>query len=426
MTLNPQTTVAVDTIFNDVYTVDTSSDVVNFYWKNLLSEGFEVRIRFNNPNDQVFNELLQDYFKNSKPGPYKMNFRVRYRDSDVSTPWSFCYITACRIIGPRSNYSEVEFIGVDPVTWWLNNGTVSGRAYKGTIGGRKGVIAQYCNELFADDDSISVDITDSKDSPNIYYPMRLSPSEFVDSLLYWSSSFTPQATAWTKNVISTNSGSNNSGDVKYVFDVSDHAGSSSFNAVAQIDYDAGDVYDWSCLAHNFIFNASSGIMSSGISAATGTYYDKVNKSQDTIINDQNTENKINVEFKQNRGFIFDPSFDGVSRISRTIPEFNDGKLGDFGQYISGVARNEYIKVKDESLMIRLRLRGSAVFDDTLGLITDGIYISKTGDDAGLDNNDFFLNGKWLLAGWHHMIKSHIWYTDIYAYRLNQNANAQRI
>jgi len=72
------------------------------------------------------------------------------------------------------------------------------------------------------------------------------------------------------------------------------------------------------------------------------------------------------------------------------------------------------------MRIRMRVTGDPeIFDSTnLGVST------ATLSWHDIDGNPYFLSGRWMLYGFHHIVTQQKWHTDLYLDRLDGDADAK--
>jgi hypothetical protein len=245
--------------------------------------------------------------------------------------------------------------------------------------------------------------------------MRQDPKTFIRSLLDWSSSVTPKKTHWIVASV----------DEKIVIKEQAALTPNDLGVyhVNRNGTTGKDAIDYELLADNFISPLQTKLITSGISAISGEYLDKISDAdeQKVFVKDETTPNKVNVDITPTQGFKKPDKKWATSIIS--IPEHNAGDLGiPYSKYIDGRARGLYLNMLNLVMRMRIRVTGEYALDDS-----DKLGVSKcTLSWKDLEGEPYFLSGKWLIYGFHHIMTTSMWTTDIYLARLDYDATAKKV
>ena len=94
----------------------------------------------------------------------------------------------------------------------------------------------------------------------------------------------------------------------------------------------------------------------------------------------------------------------------------------YDDYIDGRARQIYLSMLPMVMRMKIQVMGDHRFHDPTKIGTSTIELQW----KDIEEEDFFLSGKWLIYGWVHYANRGEWLTDVYLYRIDHNAAAQRI
>ena len=414
-------------------------------WTSFINGGFVAWFKIESPGMDLFDTVMDGqylYGARQLDKPTLIRFRVGHRDGDY-TPYRTAIISKINVDGRSAASGTMEFIALDPISWYLNRGDASGKYYRGRIGSTiskdgvksRGVVEQvlddyvpdYVDDIWGEQIQIARNVGATSEFPSTYYMMCQTPKSFISSLLEWSSPFTPHQTSW---IIA--SGEDDNG--LYINVNESYTPESILNA--KIDkfryyYNTGDrvdILNWYMLNDPMVTVMGTRLVTSGISAVSGAYIDcNINRPSATI-EDANTGFKVNPYIRPEIGFkkaITDKSTQNLGRTYITsIPEFNGMDIQmPYEQYISGRARQTYFDLLTASGQFVITGSGDVNLYDSSDLGRSFVQVVfKKGSIDG--NNDTILNGTWLLQGWDHKFKLGAqWTTDIYLSRLEYTANA---
>jgi len=400
-------------------------DVNRFHWISMVDNGYIIRARVQDPYYNIMRQLVGPgeggngyvVLKGARKEPEKLEikFKIRWTGGDWTNdgkPRKAIITNLASKGDPQNGY--LEFVAVDPASWWLNGGYAAGKIYTGNV---SDVVQQVVNEFAS---SVTLDIDETEDSKNNKWQMmRIDPRNFIMSLLDWSASVTKKKTAWV-----VNSHSDDDGDRLWIKELA---------TVAKKDYGeyivnttgggATEVPRLETLSDMFLTVTQTNIVTQGLSAVTGKYIDKITSKDNVIIKDSNTGNKINTEFGQDRGYAKPDDDKKWSTGMVALPEHNAGDVGiKYEDYIDGRARGAFIRLLNMVMRAKLTVIGDPKFHSNqhLGAATIDVVMND------IENDIYFLSGKWLVHGFHHVISGRGWVTNLYVSRLDFDANAQKV
>lgn len=399
---------------------DMAGRFKKFEWVAFINNGYAVRASIQDPEWNVLRTLVtEDYLDKARSEPTEIKFKIFWTD-EIKTEEREAILIHSHADGIQRG-GDVDFIGIDPPSFFLNTGNAAGSVFEGNA---KEAIEKVV-KLYAP--KITLEIDDTLDNKkNKWYMMRQDPKTFILSILEWSSSITKKKTNWIVTSKDKELHIKEQASLK-----SEDLGAFAVNIFHP---SPNDVWNFSFDGDNFITSFQTKMLTQGISATTGKYLDKTSDQQDekaVFVKDENTQNKKNVKINKDRGFKKPsdalnaddgPSFSGATSIM-SIPEFSAGDMGiKYEDYIDGRARGNFLDILSMVMNMRVRVWGDARFDDPtkLGVST----ITLMWNDA--DGKPYFLSGKWLVYGFHHVVTTSSWYTDLYIYRLDRDADAKKV
>lgn len=388
---------------------DIGFNMAKFEWASFVNGGYIVRGRVRDPYFNILKDLAtKGYLKEGRQKETKVKFRLKWSSGD-ETQERIAFMTTLNATGSNES-GELEFIAIDPPSFYLNEGTADGKAYKGNV---SKVIKQVVNEFAP---NVQIEITETDDNKeNIWYMMRQDPKTFIRSLLDWSSGVTPKKTHWMVASV----------DEKLIIKEQAELQSTDYG-VYHLNRNGNtgkDVINYEVLADNFISPLQTKLITSGISAISGEYLDKTSDSgeQKVVVKDENTQNKVNVDITQNQGFK-KPNKKWATSVM-AVPEHNAGEIGvPYSKYIDGRARGMFLNMLNLVMRMRMRVTGEHMFDDSSKLGVAKCTVSW----KDIDGEPYFLGGKWLIYGFHHVMTIQNWTTDMYLARLDYDASAKKV
>jgi hypothetical protein len=389
---------------------DTGLHYTKFEWASFVNGGYIIRAQIQDPYGNSLQKLATDqYLADGRRKETEVKFKIEWTGGSLSTAVHTAFITDLSTKG-SSQYQELQFVAIDKPSFFLQEGTADGKAYTGNV---TQVIKQVVKDFAP---KIGIDITQTNDNKqNTWYMMRQDPKTFILSLLDWSSSVTPQRTQWIVSSV----------DDKLFVKEQAEIPTDDFGIyyVNRPGATAVDALEFEMLADNMLTPLQTKMITSGISAVSGQYLDKITDTAEVqvIVTDKNTSAKVNVDITELQGFK-KPDKPWATSIM-AIPEHSAGDVGlTYDKYIDGRARKTYLDMLRLVMRMRLRVFGDPKLQDSskLGVAT------CTVNWASLDGEPYFLSGKWLIYGWHHVVTVDNWYTDLYLSRIDYDADAKKL
>lgn len=402
-----------------------STNMHAFEWKSFINGGYSIRGTIVDPYFGILSralglsadEVTRNYLQNARrrPDTFLLKFRIGWEPGrevgDNTTRERLAILTDVNILG-QSAYGGWEFVAIDPPNFCLNAGKGSGRVFKGRV---SDVIRTVFNDYMADD-SFTVEVTETSDNKDGRWPMmRQDPKTFMRSLLDWSSSLTPKKTNWIVASL----------DKKLI--IKEHAELAQSGGKLIESYNGNwrgnppsDIRSFAYISDNILTGINTRLITQGISAVTGRFLDATT-DEETIVDDQRTANKVNVNVGSDRAFAKpDPNLEWGQSVF-AIPEMNGGELGlKYEDYIDGRARYQYLNMLPQVMRVRVTVAGDVNFDDPTRFGVDCVHI-KWADVESPEG--FFLGGNWILYGFHHHMTREYFDTDLYLYRIDHDAAA---
>lgn len=400
-----------------------------FEWKSFVNGGYIIRAQISDPYWNILRQMSQQYLQQGRRKNTEVEWEISWPNGNT-TEKKKGVLTDLDTKGIHAG-GMLEFIAVDPPSYFLNSGNVDGSVFEGTV---KEVIEQVIQKYAPD---IKFEVGKTTDyNKNKWWMMRQDPKTFIMSLLEWSSSITGNQTNW---IVASGFTDLPESKPKIIIKEQSEIKGEDFGVFSMNQDTPGleDVRDFEFLGDNFLTAFQTKLLTHGISAVSEKYLDKItDKDEDLVyIKDSTTTSKVNPSnFGADRGFAkpsdedntlnndagFSPT--GGSAIM-AVPEFNAGDLGIiYEKWIDGRARSQFLNMLRLVMRMKLRINGDPEFDDSTKLGVSTCTIQWF--DA--DGANFFLGGRWLIYGWHHIVKRDDWYTDLYLTRLDFDASAKRV
>lgn len=393
-----------------------------FQWTSMLNGGYAIWATIHDIWYNTVEEIAKTfYLEKARKQPLEIKFFFSKTDNkgqDAQTAERTAYLSKLEAHG-TVNQGILEFIAIDPPSWWLNAGCGSGQIYKGKIGGDEGVISQVVKEYAKE---ITLSISNTKEVASTWPIARKDPKSFITSLLDWSSSITDSKTNWIISSTDKNL------SIKTQLDLYQDLGNDSKFIEAPLvlvsSQGPTDIIDFEMLAHNFISVLQTKLHTAGISATTGKII-SAELTDKAIVDDENTEKKLAILGKNEKDKGFKKSTEDWVTFIAPIPEHTDGALGiKYADYIDGRARNMFLNMLGALMRIKIKCWGLLEADDSNKLGASWVNI-----DWKDDKNDYFLAGKWLVYGFEHVYvngESPDWHTNLYLARIDYDAEGVRI
>jgi hypothetical protein len=400
-----------------------------FEWKSFINEGYVVRAKLIDPYWNIIRDLATTtYLSQGRRKPTKVTWEIEWPTNE-KTGKHIGYITDLDARGINSG-GKLEFIAVDPPSYWLNAGDSSGKQFEGNL---TKVIEDVINQYFIGPNGngkkeVSQTSDDQKGS---WWMMRMDPKTFLSSLLEWSASLTKGKTNW----IVSSSGSVEDEPTIWVKEQADRKSEDYGLYVLDMNTPAAnDAYNFEFLSDNFISVFQRQMITQGISRTSGKFYDRITDQDRKIVHvdDTTTGEKKKVDIDAEHGFAKPgavPSAMGTphewSTSLMAVPQHNAGDIGvKYKDYIDGRARSVFLNMLRFVMRIKLRVNGdpSKTLANSHNLGVSKLKIAWIDGDG----KSYFLDGEWLVYGFHHLVTRGDWYTDLYCYRTDYDSSGQNV
>jgi len=404
--------------------VNYGINYLQFEFKALLNNGYIIKLRLNDPNFSLNSKLIDEgYLQRSRREDLTIRFKIKAGAGEQpfpekSTEFQTAIITNVVGQGDGSDDAALDFYAIDPPTFWLSRGKGSGAVYNGKL---SEVIENIVEEYAPD---VELDISETTDNDqNKWAMMRQDPKSFISSVVDWSSSITSNKTHW---IIAPNGNE---------LTIKEQAELESTRRGYYRCWDGAannTIAGWSFVANNFLSNTNKQIITQGLSAVSGQYLDRITDEDKAFVfaNDSNTANKQVPKVAEERSFTKPDEDDefGVTSYN-SIPEvYSAGDIGlRYEDYIDGNARNAYLNVMYKLFNLKISVLGHGEWWNNIGLGVDTVYLKwmSQGKD-GEGRELWFLSGNRLVYGFHHMVNSGGWYTDLYLSRYDYDAEGTEV
>lgn len=398
-----------------------------FEFKAMVNGGYIIRATLVDVNFNLLNAFIKEgYFKEARQNPIPIRFQIVAQDkapypSSATKPQT-AVLAELRVVTKSSSAAYLEFVAIDPPSWFLNKGKASGQVYKGRV---DQVIRQVVNEYAP---SINLDVGKTTDNAkNKWWMMRQDPKTFISSLIDWSSSITQRKTQW---LIESDG---------YDMVIKEQAAIQSRQR-AFYRYLFGNkqstISGVSLLANNALSIVQTKIITAGLGITSGQYLDRIvdNSERQVFVSDKNTSAKQIARSNDEQSFT-KPLDDTTSQAGcsqiMAIPEvYSAGDLGlRYNDYIDGRPRSMWLNMVNSLLRAKFTVVGHGEWSECRGLGVDTIFIKWTSNaEQFFDGSGQFwwVTGNWLVYGFKHIVTLKGWTTDIYCARFDYNSNAKKI
>lgn len=412
---------------------DVGDMFTKFIWRAFTNGGYSIRATLEDPYWKILKNLaIRGYLKKGRKEPTKVLWRISWPGNE-DTGLHLAYMTDLDAHGIQSG-GRLEFIAVDPPSYWLNAGDSAGKAYTGSV---KKVILDVSKEYFEGPNSSFgggvTEVSETLDNvDNTWWMMRQDPKSFIGSLMEWSASITSKRTNW---IVSSSGVIEDGAPSLWIKEQAERE--TKHYGVFVVDTNvpsSQDALNFEFLADNYISVFQKQLITQGISAVSERFLDRrLDPSRQVVhVYDERTPNKKNVKIDMKKGFKKPGSSPGAvenpyewSTSIAMVPEFSAGDLGiTYDKYIDGRARGMFLDMLNLVMRIKLRITGEPNRDLAKAHNLGVSKIKIVWVDA--DNEAYFLDGDWLVYGFEHYVSRKIWYTDVYCARLDYDATAQKV
>lgn len=405
----------------------------SFEYKAMVNGGYIIRGKFFDTNFNRLDTLIDSgYFENTRDASKNVlvHFKLRWGpEQEAKHPDSAtllrqaCLLTLKHSGANASDIGLLEFVAIDPPSYYLNMGNAGGQAYRGKA---SQVMQQVIKEYAP---TIDLSISETIDSEhNKWWLHRQDPKTFLSSMIDWSSSITKGKTHWMFN------------PRDFSLSLKEQAEYTSRDRgyyTMLADANTSDIKSWDLLADHGLSLTQTKLITQGASAISGQYLDKITDPDETALfaKDSRTPNKLIAKTRADRTFTKPPDDAGVgpsqigwSSISG-IPEIGSaGEIGlDYRDYIDGRPRGMFLNMINSVMRAKFTLIGHGEWTDCDGLGVDTVYVHWTKAKTQIENKPhYWMTGNWIVYGFHHRLTPAFWYTDLYCARFDHDAIARKV
>lgn len=416
----------VELIFPTLLNRNFGLQFKKFEFQGMLNGGYTIRATIFDSHFNLQRELIDGgYLSKSRSETLIIKFKIKWGAGKPTVPekatkYQIAHIVSLKAMGESADKAELEFIAIDPPSWYLNTGNGSGKIYTGSV---KTTIEQVVKEYAPD---IDIEVSETIDSTNNKWAMmRQDPKTFIGSLLDWSSSITKNKTQW----IVVSDGNR--------LEIKEQAAIVSIPRAYYRFWDGkgiDTIKNWKFISDNALSIAETKLITQGLSTISGQYLDRTTDKNEKLVfaKDTTTQNKKIAKTKIDQAFTKPDDSEG--QIGWTaipaVPEiYSAGDLGiRYDQYIDGRPRGIFLNLTNNLMKLKLTVIGHGEWSSCKGLGTDTVFIkwmsaSKDGEDT---KKLWFLSGNWLVYGFHHRVKLGQWFTDLYLSRYDYDSIAEKV
>ena len=395
----------------------------SFEFRAMVNGGYIVRAKLFDAHYNMLTQLIEEgYFKETRRRPVRVNFQILSGAGgtfpETATRPQVAIILSLDVSGGPADIASIEFVAIDPPSWYLNIGDAAGGVYKGRVDQViKKVVADYAP-------SINLDVGRTVDSEeNKWWMMRQDPKTFLSSLMDWSSSITQRKTQWLVESDGDNMTIKEQG-----------AMTSRQRAFYRYfaDKKTDTISEISLKADNALSVVQTKLVTAGVSAVSGQYLDRITDEGErkVFVKDSSTANKqiarVNDDISFSKPPDAKPTQVGWSAVT-PIPElYSAGELGlDYQDYVDGRARGMWLNMVNTLLRVKFTVLGHGEWSSSKGLGVDTMFVKWTAAKGG--TKDFWwTTGNWLVYGFHHIVSPAGWMTDLYCARFDHDAAARQV
>ena len=410
-------TVSIFFEYDQLSGIDFGPGTIKLEFKAMLNGGYILRASLRDYKFTSIKRLIKaGYFKESRSEPIYITFAISdgTGENEIGvnkTKVQRAIILSINVKTRGYDESTIEFIAIDPASWYLNRGEAGGEVYRGNLSSAiRQMIDNYGYGI------IEHTVSDTIDSEqNRWYMMRMDPKTWIGSVLDWSSAITKTKTNFILEM-----------DGFKLFMREQGLIPSKERLFIETFTGVNEILESELLIDNALSLVETKLLTQGCSALSGNYIENVFVGDDNTKSKQlaripNNEEDNYYSFVKPATEIIDGNATGYTRID-SIPElYNGGEIGiEYKEYIDGRARSLYLSMVNNLLRSRIRMRGQASFSDSMGLGVDTIYIRWM--DRVERGEHYWYTGNWLLYGFNHIVERGVWTTDLYISRYDFDAS----
>lgn len=393
-------------------------------FRGMVNGGYIVRGELGDVAFNLTNKLIEEgYFKETRKKPVPVMFKIMAGGESefpkTATRSQTAIILSLKVRTGPGDIGYIEFIAIDPPSWFLNMGDAAGSVWKGRV---DQVITQVINKYAP---SVKVEVGRTTDSENNkWWMMRQDPKTFISSLTDWSSSITQQKTNWLVEVDG------------YEMVIKEQAAIVSRQRAFYrywTDNGYSTILKATLQADNALSIVQTKLVTAGAAIISGQYLDKItdNDESKVFVKDSRTSNKQIARVDNDQSFSKPPESKptevGWSAVT-SIPEiYSAGDLGlRFDEYIDGRPRTMWLNMINSLLRAKFTVLGHGEWSDCRGLGVDTIFVKWTCAVGDEGERLWWTAGQWLVYGFHHIVTPSGWLTDLYCARFDHDSSARTV
>lgn len=424
-TATPDVEFYVPAIFNDD---DIGRMCSHVMLRSSLNAGQRARITLKDPHFTILHEGIIKYFDQGQAAaPVQCKLVLKWQDSSRNLRTNELWLAITYMDGTNINEPDcfLVFEAMDNPTYVLQCGDAGGYCYEGNI---SQVIRDVVEKYGRGYVSADVRVETKDDKYNKWWQYRMPPLSFISSLLAWSPPLGHDS-RWiiypdNMQLVVTDQHSMDSL----------HRSTYYWGGHNEIK-GHGDILSWRVIYDGSIYGTNAACVTHGLSAVSGAYYDRITdkeKREIVFAFDDILPNKFFPKVRSEAAFKKGPTDDPLtvgSLIGWTsvpsVPELSAGDLGiRYRDYLKGWAESIWLKANETMTILELKLYGHHIWMEAEGLGVDTIdIVMKTAKKDSLGRRPpYFLQGNWMVAGYQHEMTRGEWYTTLYCFRLQHDAD----
>jgi len=400
-------------------TTDIGYAYNKFEFRGMVNGGYIIKATLIDANYNILNNLIENgYLKESRSKPVYVTFQIQagpqgtYPNSATRVQKAILVSLSTKA-GPDAG--RLEFVAIDPPSWYLNRGDASGQSYKGRV---DQVIQKVVNQYAP---GISVEVGRTVDSEqNRWWMMRQDPKTFISSLMDWSASITQRKTQWLLE----------SDGNQLVIKEQGMLQSKQRAFYRYFDINHGNtISSMELLADNALNVVQSKLITAGSAAISGQYLDRITDQSErkVFVKDSRTENKQIAKVNDDQAFSHEADNIGWTQVSAVPEIYSAGDLGiGYDEYIDGRPRAMWLNLVNSLLRAKFSVLGHGEWSSGRGLGVDTIFVKWTAARRSGSSDYWWVTGNWLVYGFHHVVSRDKWMTDLYCARYEADSVAHQV
>ena len=399
-------------------------------YEAMLNRGIKARVTLKDPHFTMMGDYIKQYLAKAQTArePIECKLRLQWMPISDRPLWTneiSLAVSSVDVInetdsdGFAAPDSYITFEAIDFPQYILTGGDAGGYCYEGSITKViDDVVQKYGSTIISTD--IRVKTKDNEH--NQWWQYRMSPIAFISSLLSWSPPLANNA-RWIIypdycTLVVTDQIS-----MKPL-----HRSMYYWGGHGEVSAQ-GDIMSYKVLYDGSIYQRSAACVTSGMSAVSGAYYDRISdKDKEYVFANDTVAAKLKPITKIENSFTKGPTDDPLTALigwstAIAIPEFSAGDIGmPYRDYMRGYAEQLWIRGNERMTVIELVVTGHHIWAEPEGLGVDTINIVM---QTAL-STPHYLNGNWIVYGFRHDVTIGSWYTTLWCYRLQHDAEGTEV